>query len=56
MIDVAIIKWKRSVGMISSKIKQFDDYDDAQKFVQEFNKEDKGIPIVFEYATTVINF
>jgi hypothetical protein len=58
MIDVAIIKHRRgeNSGIVSSKIKQFDEYDDARKFVEEFNKEDKEIPLVFEYATVIVNF
>ena len=55
MIEVAIIKHKRNVGNVGFKIKEFNDYSTAQKFVNEFNIEDKQVKNEMEYATVIIN-
>jgi len=56
MFEVAIIKWKRGVGHQGAKIKKFENLNAAQVFIEDINKEDKGIPIIFEYATLIVDF
>jgi len=56
MFEVAIIKDERGGSKSSSKIKKFDDYNKARKFVEDFNKEDKSVPQFCEYATVIVNF
>ena len=56
MYEVAIIKAERNGKMLRYRKKEFTTYDKARDFVRDFNKEDRGISTIYEYASVVVNF